>query len=643
LLRAGLAWTCFYAVFLRNATLTRLMPPIEGFLALDPHNLDDRVCWHLHAEAIVFTLARQADIPNIAERFNYIDQRFARVVFYGEDRRAPAKASSFGSVTTVRVAAPNEYPPRLLELRAMEYLSECMDNRTSFALRLDFDAFVSPVYLDKLYTAFSQSSGYQTKVVGKSAFGVSRERGKLGLPTGIPFCMGGLSVAYGRQVIASMKGKWDRCAHEPVSAHSDTETQRCIYEATHTYCEGRLSVPDRLINLYRRDIHLRLSDEFSSQQVDPDSFLAAADVVHPLKNDASFQKVRRAALLHLAPPITAQHMLKYTYASSGGVCVVNMFAQRQVSSCSGAWNGDSCSFDMQRCAPGTALRHTMHFPAYILSMDSTEREELFVRTAGLLRRAGFKKIVRVLTLDARVDAEVKLVADWARKRFHMPNDTDDRALLATARASQALTLSSADPDYVPTIGEISVRAAHKATLSKAVERGAPMFMIGEDDIVPIRSMQYRLKTMLQDGCGKYLSKYAGLLLLGSSEWNQRWEHIDKNRFGGCYDVHDRTFGAFAVLYNRNGAIMVLEQLASRPNMPFDHAFYLAALQGTFVAAALPNLMIIDHRSKVSTVNAGRAMNGRDEMELRAERNRWELSDYLFSPRHKGKGESALVR
>lgn len=29
----------------------------------------------------------------------------------------------------------------------------------------------------------------------------------------------------------------------------------------------------------------------------------------------------------------------------------------------------------------------------------------------------------------------------------------------------------------------------------------------------------------------------------------------------CYDVHDRTMGSFAVLYNRDGAAMVLQVMA----------------------------------------------------------------------------------
>jgi hypothetical protein len=84
------------------------------------------------------------------------------------------------------------------------------------------------------------------------------------------------------------------------------------------------------------------------------------------------------------------------------------------------------------------------------------------------------------------------------------------------------------------------------------------------------------------------------------------------------------------MYNWAGALMALQRLEQRPNIPFDHAFYLAGLEGAFAAVALPNLFVVDHRVKTSTVNDGRAMDGREEMEYRAERNRCNLSNYNFA-------------
>lgn len=578
-------------------------------------------------DAVIFTLVQRDDVERYIERFDYVSPRFLQILFYGEGTNYPLLVSNFGNVTVVRLPVANTYPPRVLEVRTMEFLSKCINSRNRFMLRMDLDAFVSPAYMSRLLTTFD--GGQELTIMGKAALGVAHEKGKLGLPDGVPFCMGGSTVAYGRGVFEAMRGKWDPCARNPVTLHSDTESQRCIYQAINISCtEPPKGV--RLVQIYRRDVQFRLPSSHAKELVQPDSYLAEADVVHPLKHDLEFQQVRYAAMNGLAPPVKAHQMIRHTYASLGSICTLNVFAQRQVSSCSARWNGDPCSIDLKRCPPGQSIHFTEPYPMFILSMEGPEREMLFNKTTTQLLRSGMRNITRVLTSPALIEAEIKLVADWARDAFRMI-EIDDRELLLSARNNQPANLSSAQPSYVPTIGEIAVRAAQKNAIMQGITSGAEYFIVGEDDVVPIKSLQHHLRKTMAVGCGRYMDRFAGILLLGASEWNQRWDEIDPTIYRGCYDVHDRTFGAFAVMYNKRGADATLKELADRPNAPVDHAFYLAAMQGAFSAVTVPNLFVVDHRSKQSSVNTNRAMDGRDEMEYRAERNRWNLSNYDFVP------------
>lgn len=581
------------------------------------------------AMAVIFAIVTEERIAQAVDRLAHMPREYACIVFY--QARSPNKsranhAASRGVRTNVAILNVQGHRNDFVQT-TMEKLSRCAatEQEHAFFFHADVEAFVSASYLKLL----SSTSTWTTIDGRQRAVIIGKASSMRNSDDGPVFCTGGLGVAYSRTIMQNMKGKWAKCTPDGDSDPSKF-IQSCIHRIANSTCTHP-PAKARLMELHRRDIEARLVSAASLyDNVHPDYHIATSDVVYPLVTDESFRRVCQAALRRLAPPMMAHQMMRYAHTSSDSLCVVNKFAQRQVSSCTVRWNGDGCSFELPRCRHGLPLQQENVFaaPMFILSMESLERSQRFDATKTQLIKAGMSNIVRVMTPQENTDSEFRLVADWARKRFGLA-EKDDRRLLKLAKARKKT--SSADPDYVPTDGEIAFRAAMKRAIVQALEEGLEYFFVGDDDIVPSKSLRNELVNLMTNGCGRYMTRFAGLLLLGSSEWNQRWKEIDPVVYDGCYDLHDRTFGSFAVFYNADGARMVLEQLEDRPNIPGDHAFYLAALQGTFAATAMPNLFIVDHRAKKSAVNDGRDMRGRDEMDVRAEYNRWDVSRYAFAP------------
>jgi hypothetical protein len=589
----------------------------------------------MDADAIIFTLVSGHDaIEKHARRFEHLRlPGVEQLLFYGMGANLPIKVErTQNSTTAVRVPAPNAYPPRELEMETMVFLSDCITDRVQFLLRADLDAFISPRYIHSLYRIFNEPA-YNRSNIGMAAYGRPHDKGNLGFPPGVPFCMGGPTIAYAGHTIRAMtRDKWQPCIDAPVSMQSDTEPQRCIFQVQNISCAN--PPPDvKLVQLYRRDERMRLSTTSILGVDQADSVLSAAHVVHPLKSDDAFEQVRRAEKYRLVPPVQAQHMLRHEHSSSDGqdsVCVLNKFAQRQVTSCNGNWNGDECSFVPGRCRPGPRLSITsQQLTVYVLSIDTPVRKAIYDAARSRLMMAGFSKIVRVLTSPEKVVEETKLLVAWVRTKLWIGFNDPDDAVLAKARQMQPPRMSSADPAYIPTPGEVGLRAAYKHALRRGIESGEEYFIIADDDLVPSKTLQQQMHETLTSGCGRYMTRYAAVLLLGATEWNERWILIGENSYGGCYDVHDRAFGSFAVLYNRHGAVLTLEALEDRPNIPTDHTFYQATLRGAFAAVASPNLFVVDHRNKTSAVDPNRDVGDLGEMLAMAKRSRWNLSNYAF--------------
>jgi len=288
---------------------------------------------------MAFMLSRK-HVSTFLRRFDYIDtERFSLLGFYAAGQNTLGRFSHEAdlveegnvSMVIIPVAVQDEYPPQALEYQVMEIISSCLARTNApssqaprFILRVDYDAFVSPDYLDGLSRIYSDPAKGRM-VMGDAVQGTPLEVGLLGFPPNISYCNGGTTVAYGYRLLYDMKDKWQGCASSPVTRHSDTEVQRCIFLHANVSCTQS---PFQLILLTPLEDKLRLrhpSEQDSRDTIlsSADSRLATAHVVHPLKHDLEFQSVREAHLFTLAPPTSSRHMMHDWHWKIKDVCVVN--------------------------------------------------------------------------------------------------------------------------------------------------------------------------------------------------------------------------------------------------------------------------------------------------------------------------------
>jgi len=258
-----------------------------------------------------------------------------------------------------------------------------------------------------------------------------------------------------------------------------------------------------------------------------------------------------------------------------------------------------------------------------------------------------KSMERVMVIATQEDNEAELakLASWTRQTYSdsLPDDvlqgTDLEVILHMNHMQATRKHYAVSTNYVLRPGEAYVKAAMIKALELGLASNEEYFMVVEDDVVPSVNFKQKLSTLMKEGCGRYLGSYGGVVLLGSSDWGEDyWHGIDAammNEYNMCHDAHNFTMGAFAVLYNRDGASLVLEEATRRPNMPIDHSFIKVAIRGGFVSVAMPNLIIVDHFNKTSATFADRfklvgVTSPDEEMWRRVGRNRWDVDMYQWA-------------
>lgn len=200
-------------------------------------------------------------------------------------------------------------------------------------------------------------------------------------------------------------------------------------------------------------------------------------------------------------------------------------------------------------------------------------------------------------------------------------------------ATSALFFNSFPADhgrYLPTLGELFYRSSYVSMLQHAISGNRRIFATFDDDAVLHEQTREFLRTEARppDGCLSPLSTHDGIVLLGSSEWNNRWDAIDSQLSKGhCYDVHDRALGSFGVVFTKGAASRLIELSEEFPRRPLDLLSYELAKEGYYTRVVFPNIVIADHFHK-SRVNAKRVRSN-DEMDVRTKAHRWVLDDYLF--------------
>jgi len=291
-------------------------------------------------EGVVASMLSRNNVSTFIRRFDYINtERFSLMGFYAAGRSTPGASNHEAHlveagnqlITIVPVAVEDEYPPQALEFQVMAIISSCLGRTEapprkppSFILRVDYDAFVSPDYLDGLSDIYSDPAKGEM-VMGDAVEGTPMEVGLLGFPPGISYCNGGTTVAYGHQLLQDMEGRWEGCTTTTVTRHSDTEIQRCIFLNANVSCT---QTPYKMMLVSPLEDRLRLRHPLEQDSRDlilssADSRMATAHVVHPLKHDLEFQSVREAHLFKLAPPTYSRHIMHDWHWEMKDICVLN--------------------------------------------------------------------------------------------------------------------------------------------------------------------------------------------------------------------------------------------------------------------------------------------------------------------------------
>lgn len=504
------------------------------------------------------------------------------------------------------------YPPRRHEMKAMKTISSLLHDMNIYSVtRVDPD-----VYLDNAYFDFIRDKQLDG-VIGYPAKGRKGEIGKLGFPPNTEFCMGGLGVTYSASMLTRISShKWDRCIKRPASHHSDTEAQRCILKNTGRFCldnvrsDMRRLIKQKLVQVYYLGYYTKLTS---------DSRVNQAWVVHAIKDDKHFLPFSKSKERQLTPVLTAQDMRGVLHRSLTSVCVHNQFAQSQETACSNKFPGDDCSIVLKQCKythnPQFKISH-----AYVLTMDTKLSKMLFGRVSAWLDRYNITPHAHVASREEGEKYVYRALSRITGK------STEQAEFMLRTRQHIA-------PDqkaYIPLKGELMLKYSYIEMLRRAVGNGQRVFFVFEDDAVLHVDFASRINHAMRSstGCLNPLEVNDGIVLLGSSEWNMRWDHIYKNMKGrACYDLHDRALGAFGAVLTRNAAIRLIELFDIFPRKPFDLLFYELAKEGYYTKVMFPNLAIADHSHK-SRVNPSRVVS--NEMEKRASKHMWDLTKYYFN-------------
>ena len=96
----------------------------------------------------------------------------------------------------------------------------------------------------------------------------------------------------------------------------------------------------------------------------------------------------------------------------------------------------------------------------------------------------------------------------------------------------------------------------------------------------------------------------------------------------CYNIHDRTFGSFGVIYNKNIIEPILNWMDDPRfnHKPFDHVFQYLSRLGYIVRVSYPNIIVSDIRHESSVDNT---RINKENLKERAKEFRWNTENFLF--------------
>nr|KAG5704722.1 hypothetical protein BaRGS_005178 [Batillaria attramentaria] len=147
-------------------------------------------------------------------------------------------------------------------------------------MRADDDLLLRPEDLGQFLASVNSSRLWY---LGQPGTGVPKERGKLGLRDGTPYCMGGPGVLLSAPTLGLLVPHLAKCAHQAVTSHEDTELGRCVQQFVNISCSKRARVGQTWIQMKKLFYqNYREKNGSFTGALDPKIFSALT--LHPVKD-----------------------------------------------------------------------------------------------------------------------------------------------------------------------------------------------------------------------------------------------------------------------------------------------------------------------------------------------------------------------
>ena len=136
-------------------------------------------------------------------------------------------------VTHLSEVNDDSYPAQKKSFQMLKYMHDNYIDKYEWFVRADDDVFLKGEELAKYLSSLDSRELYY---IGQSGKGRSEEIGKLGLPHGMSYCLGGPGVILSRATLAKITPHINTCLQNIVTSHEDTELGLCTHRYTGISC-----------------------------------------------------------------------------------------------------------------------------------------------------------------------------------------------------------------------------------------------------------------------------------------------------------------------------------------------------------------------------------------------------------------------
>ncbi|UJR22100.1 hypothetical protein I4U23_025166 [Adineta vaga] len=179
----------------------------------------------------------------------------------------------------------NSYPPQKKSFYAMKFLHTFYQQRTSWILRLDDNAYVN---IQQLLPWLKSIDHRQALYIGQG--GTGRRNGPaVHFPLGKYFCMGGSGIILSQQTLLQL-GPWlDHCyTNELLTNHEDVELGRCIL--THVEIDCTNAYDSKVLFYHHYGPQYSFGKDFTP------AIISHAFILHPIKTRMIFRQLYKFSL-----------------------------------------------------------------------------------------------------------------------------------------------------------------------------------------------------------------------------------------------------------------------------------------------------------------------------------------------------------